>query len=135
MNMFEEALRKSYRFPSDKGGLTTEQLWQLPLKRGVPNLNDVAISLHKLLEDRAVSFVDDVDQGVTVSGFSTADMQKKLEIVKHIIAEKKREISLKTEEAEKAEVRSKLKQALADKESEAYKSMSKEEIKAALGAL
>lgn len=32
INVFERAARRAYRYPSNKGELTTEQLWQLPLQ-------------------------------------------------------------------------------------------------------
>ena len=36
MNLFEKATRKAFRFPTGKGELTIEQLWQLPLlARGI----------------------------------------------------------------------------------------------------
>ena len=36
MNLFEKATRKAFRFPTVKGEITVEQLWQLPLlARGI----------------------------------------------------------------------------------------------------
>jgi hypothetical protein len=36
MDLFETATRRNYRFPSAKGTLTVQQLWQLPLINKTP---------------------------------------------------------------------------------------------------
>ncbi len=32
MSMFEQAARKQYRYPTTRGFVTTEQLWEMPLQ-------------------------------------------------------------------------------------------------------
>lgn len=81
MNIFEQAARQKFRFPTAKGELTVEQLWELPLKStGGPNLDDIALTLDRQLsaEGNRKSFVDS-----TVKADGT--IQVKLDIVKHII--------------------------------------------------
>ena len=58
--MFEKASRLKLRFPSPKGALTVEDLWDLPLtsSTGKANLDDLARTLHQQLESQKVgSFV------------------------------------------------------------------------------
>ena len=58
--MFEKASRLKLRFPSPKGALTVEDLWDLPLtsSTGKANLDDLARQLHQSLESQKVgSFV------------------------------------------------------------------------------
>lgn len=89
--MFEQALRKKYRYESDRGFLTTEQLWDLPLEE----LDSIAQKLSRECEEKgSKSFIK---KGTALS----ADLAHKLEVVVHIINVKMREI----EEAEGAEIR------------------------------
>lgn len=58
--MFEKASRLKLRFPSPKGALTVEDLWDLPLTSatGKANLDDLARTLHQQLESQKIgSFV------------------------------------------------------------------------------
>ncbi|MBE1490809.1 hypothetical protein [Plantactinospora soyae] len=82
MTIFEKATREKFRYPSSKGLLTTEQLWELPLtaKSGF-SLDDVAKAVN--VELKAIdteSFV------ATETNPAKATLETKLEVVKHIIA-------------------------------------------------
>lgn len=92
--MFEKSTRMKDRFETSKGNLSVEDLWDLPLtSTRYPNLDDIARDLHRQLKDSAeVSFVAPARK-------ENDTLQRKFDIVKHII-----EIRL-AENAAAAEVR------------------------------
>lgn len=91
-NLFEEASRKKLRFPTERGELSVEQLWDLPLTsdRGL-SLDAIAIGINVQL--KAVSEDSFVKPQ---SNPRKAQYEMMLEIIKHIIAVKQ------TEAAERA---------------------------------
>jgi hypothetical protein len=82
LNNIIDALVGRYRFPSVSGDLTLEDLFRLNLKSKSPNtpsLNSVAIELNKrIMACGGVDFIDDSDE-ITL-------LQRKLDIVKFVIA-------------------------------------------------
>ena len=132
-NLFVTAARNAYRFPSAVGDLTAEQLWGLPLKksphtRGVrADLNGVAIEVNEQLKAVTTeSFVDDSP------GDAGRELENKLEIVKHVIATKKKERDAAEKAAETRARKQRIAEVLADKRDEKLKEMSEEELEAAL---
>lgn len=130
MNMFELATRKKLRFPSSKGELTVEQLWDLPLIAGSSVTRDVKCDL-----DTVARSVNAELRGVTEETFVSvkpdprkADLETKLEIVKHVIASKIADADAAKTAKDRAEKRRKLVDALAAKDDQALTSMSREEI-------
>lgn len=129
MNIFETAARKKYRYPSAKGELTTEQLWDLPLVVNSPtrdvkvDLDTIArgvnAELRSVAEESFIPTKPDPRQG---------DLEVKLEILKHIIGVKMKEADDRKAAAERAAKRTKLLEALASKEDQALASMSKDDI-------
>lgn len=131
MNLFEIATRKALRFPSIKGELSTEQLWQLPLtsKVGV-DLDTLAKGINKELKDtEEESFV------ATNTNPRRGDLQVKLDILKHIIAVKQADLAAATKRQTTAMERQKLQELLAKKNDQALEGLSAEEIQAKLDAL
>ncbi len=131
MNIFEQASILKLRFPSSKGELTTEQLWELPLQsKSQFDLDNVAKAVNGQL--RAVteeSFVS------TATNPAKDTLQTKLEIVKHIIAAKITEnTALRNAAARKAE-REKLVGILADKQDEQLKALTPDAIRARIAEL
>lgn len=130
-NLFEIASRKAFRFPSARGELTVEQLWDLPLQsRSNFDLDSLARSVNTAL--KAVteeSFV------ATTINHAKAELELKLELVKHVIAVKIAENKAISDRAAKADKRKKLIAALAQKEEQALGGMTKEEIEKELAAL
>ena len=131
MDIFEKASRNKFRFPSKAGELTTEQLWDLPLtsKSGV-DLNSVAVAINNELK------------GVTEESFvqitpntQANTLAVKLELVKFVIADKIESGKKAAERLERAEKRRKLLDALNEKNDDAIKQMSKEDILKELEAL
>lgn len=126
MNIFEAASRKGLTFPSDRGLLTTDQLWHLSL----PALDKVARKVNADLKGvTEESFV------ATVVNPNKVTYELQLEVAKHIIAVKLAEAEDRKTAAAKAEKRSKLIAALAAKEDEELGSKSRAELAAELEAL
>jgi hypothetical protein len=133
MNIFERASRAKLRFASDVGGLTTEQLWDLPLTSTSavrPDLDKLARATNTELKS--------LDEGSFVK--TTPDPRKvllelQLDILKHVIDAKLVAKAANEKAAETAERKHKLLSALANKEEEALSGMSKEEIEAEIAKL
>lgn len=122
---FEKAIRNKYRFNTNRGNITVEDLWDIPLTSrttGV-SLDDIAKELYKQLQNsQDTSFV------VTKSSKNTV-LEDKLELVKYII-------KVRIEEKEKAEniaakkaEKEKLLEIIAEKENDELKNMDIEELK------
>ncbi|MFI6761988.1 hypothetical protein ACIBF5_22890 [Micromonospora sp. NPDC050417] len=99
MTIFEKATRGKFRYPSAKGLLTTEQLWELPLtaKSGF-SLDDVAKAVNAELKA-----IDTESFVATETNPAKATLETKLEVVKHVIA-----IRLSEDQAAKAAAAKKL---------------------------
>jgi hypothetical protein len=82
LNIIIGALVGRYRFPSVSGDLTLEDLFCLNLRSkstNIPSLNNVAIELNKrIIACGGVDFVDDSNEIII--------LQRKLDIVKFVIA-------------------------------------------------
>ena len=118
------AIRKKYRFPSNAGYLTLEQVWDLPLthKTGL-DLDTVARTINAELKSiTEESFVE------TKVNPRKPDLEMKLAIVKDVIATKIEEQKAATERAERASKRAKLLDALAALEDRSLQSASKDEL-------
>jgi hypothetical protein len=124
MNMFEQASRQGFRFPSVRGLITTEQLWTLPLTstQGF-DLDTIAQAVNKEIKaSLGESFVNRTKDP------AQEELGVHLEILKHIIA-------VKLEEAQTARDKMKLKAelekyvgVLADKQDAALKDLPLEEV-------
>lgn len=129
-NIFEKASRQKLRFASQRGDLTVEQLWDLPLtSQNAASLDSIAVALDTEIRNTAPrSFVSTTTTGNTV-------LELKLDIVKHIIEVRIEENKRKAEQAEKAQQRKLLDDQIATKENEQLLSGSLEELKAKRAAL
>ena len=131
MDIFETASKQKIRFSSARGELTTEQLWDLPLQSKTNfDLDNVAKSANaelKALTDD--SFVATAEK----PGKEQATV--KLEIVKHVIAVRLAENEAARFAASRKAEREKLLGILGDKQDEALKSMTPEQIQARLAEL
>ena len=88
VNLFELATRKQWRFDSNKGQLTIEDLWDIPLAKGDCSLDNIAIALNASAKSSATeSFVVKPRPG-------TRELAQKLELVKHIITVRLAEVQL-----------------------------------------
>ncbi len=128
MNIFKKASEMKLRFTSNRGELTTEQLWELPLtSQTKANLNDVAITISHNIKE-VIDFV-----GNSTNTNSTETL--KLEIVKEIIADKKKAISDKADKFKRTQEIEKLEEILERKEDASTEKMSKKDIKAKIEEL
>lgn len=123
-DLFAVATRKAFRFPSVRGQLTTEDVWQLPLtsKTGF-DLDSVAravnVELKSLTEDSFVSVKENP---------AKAEVAAKLEILKTIIEVKQDEAKKAQLKVKRAEDRRKILDALAAKEDQELTSASKDDL-------
>ena len=130
-NLFITSSRKKFRFASERGDLTVENLWDLPLtsKNGF-NLNAVAIGVNAELKGLAEeSFVE------TSTNPRRKDLENMLDLIKYVIAVKQDEAKAATERVAKQDLKRKLREAIEAKEGEALQSASLEDLKAQLAAL
>lgn len=130
-DLFITASRRKFRFASERGDLTVEQLWDMPLTaRSGFDLNNVARGVNNELKGLAEeSFVE------TSTNPRRKTLEQMLEIVKTVIATKQAEAKAATETAAKAALRSKLAEAIERKKDEKLGSASIEELEAQLAAL
>lgn len=119
MSIFETAARKKFRFPSNKGELTAEQLFDLPLVQ----LDGVARTVHGELKSiTEESFID------VKPDPRRPELETKLEVVKHVIAVKVKERDDSIKAQERTAQRRKLLDAIARKDDEALTTASKEDL-------
>lgn len=133
MNAFEFASKNKLRFNTERGALTSEDLWDLPLVSAKgPSLDKVATETNEaLLALGKKSFV---------KSKSTPDPQErvlevKLEVLKHIIQAKEAEQEARANENHKREQVRRLREALAEKQEANLKSLSEEDLLAKLKEL
>jgi|TARA_R110000851_G_C12795186_1_gene536794 hypothetical protein len=128
--MFDTVTRNKIRFNTNKGMVSVEDLWDMPLQaKNNFDLDTVAkaiaADIRKNDED---SFI------ATATKSSVADVLK-LDVVKHIIAFKIAENAAKTKRVGDAARRAQLQTAIADKSEDALKNMSVAELEAEMALL
>lgn len=136
MNIFELATRQKLRFASAKGDLTTEQLWDLPLLISSPT-RDVKVDLdtlarsinHELKAQAEESFVS------TKANPLKAQLELKLEIIKHIIADRLAAAEKAKKASDNRAERERLMDVLKRKQDQELENLSPEEIQKRLDAL
>lgn len=129
-NIFEQASRMKFRFPSPLGPLATEDLWQLPLTSatGKANLNDIGKALNKQVRDTGE------ENFVPVAGQTASDTTKivALDIVKRVIEVKLAENAAKASvEATKTQ-NQRILEILAQKQDHALTEKTEDELRAML---
>lgn len=131
MNIFEQASRLKLRFSTNRGDLTVEQLWDLPLQSKTQfDLDSVAKSVYQDLKGRAEeSFV----------AASTDPMKGRLElmleILKHIIQAKQDENAAKVNKARVEQERARIAEIIDKKQDAALENETVEQLQARLAAL
>ena len=131
MNIFEQATRRAVRFESAKGDLSVEQLWDLPLQsRNQFDLDTVAKTVNRQLNAVTEESFVSVRENPAKETLSL-----KLELVKHIISVKLQEAEEARNRANKASEKEKLLRLLDEKQNEALRALTPEEIQERLKAL
>lgn len=128
------ALEQKWRFPSKRGPLTIEDLFDLPLtKNNGLNLDTVAIEINKQLQEKqgSTSFVEStVEKSSEINKLDTM-----LEIVKTIIKQRQDEHEYKLNKAALDSKRKELQRLIDQKQNEALASLSVDELQQQLDAL
>lgn len=131
MNIFEQATRRAIRFESTKGDLSVEQLWDLPLQsRNQFDLDTIAKTVNRQLNAVTEESFVSVRENPAKETLSL-----KLELVKHIISVKLQEAEEARNRANKASEKEKLLRLLDEKQNEALRALTPEEIQERLKAL
>lgn len=123
--MFEQASRAKLRFPSKRGPLTAEDLWDLPLKE----LDALAVALHKEASAQAtISFVEPVAR-------KDRDLELALAVAKRVIEVRLQEQSAAAQRTAVAAQRQRLMEALDRRQEADLNAKSPDELRAMLAAL
>lgn len=130
-NIFETATRNKLRFTSIRGELSTEQLWDVPLRASDDfNLDRIARAVSKTLKDATEeSFVTTTRTPVH------AHRVLALEVVKRVIEVKLAEEATAKKRAENKAEREKLLEILAEKQEGKLSRLSEDELKKRIAAL
>ena len=130
MSIYKQAAMSDLRFRSKRGLLSVSDLFNLPLaSKTRDNLNDIAVAVHNDIQATpTVSFVD-------LSAGADSKDQLRLEILKDVIATRQVHNQQTREAAGRNAARDKLQNILADKEDEALRNLTPEELKQRLAEL
>lgn len=129
-DIFEKATKLRLRFMTEKGVLSTEDLWSLPLtSKNSLSLNAIAVAVNKSLKaSTEESFVEEKPSEDPV-------LRLKLEVIKRIIEVKKEEAAMAATARERAERKQNLLKIIKEKEEGAMSEKSLEDLKAELEKL
>ena len=122
--MYKKAIQLGITFPSVKGNVTLQDLFDLPLK-GACSLNAIARQVSRNLKEAEGE--EDFVGGVSVE--STA-MNLQLDIVKDVIKTRLQEVEVEEAKRDSAIKKSKARQILAERKEKAMDEMTDEELEA-----
>jgi hypothetical protein len=130
--MYKFAAQNKLRFPSNRGELTIEQLFDLPLKSNSGfDLDSIARAINTSLKTIGdESFVE-----TTNNDPRKKTLENSLELVKDVIKTKQEENATRLGKIKRAEERKKILDALAAKKEQQLSQASIEELEAKLAAL
>jgi hypothetical protein len=128
--IFEQAARLKIRFETQKGLLSAEDLWDLPLTSAKgANLDDIARGLYALLRsDNNVSFVNPGQK-------SDPTAQLRFDIAKHIIDVRIAENAAAATASANHDKKQRLLGIIAEKEGQALTALSVEKLRGMVAAL
>lgn len=131
-DIYKYAAKKQLRFQSNRGELTAEQLFQLPLKsQNGCDLDTIAKKINGQLKNASEeSFVEDISDDPRKTDLTIA-----LDIVKDVIATKQSEERARLDRIRKSAERKKILDVIAAKKDEKLSQASLEELEKQLAAL
>ncbi len=125
-NLFKIAARRKTRFPSTRGDLTVEQLYDLSLPDLDTTARTINADLKNLTEGSFIEVTPDPRKGL---------LQDALDLVVEVIADKQVDAETAAKRTQKAALKRTLADALARAEAEKLGSMSIDDLKKQLAAL
>ena len=133
-SLFEQASRSKLRFESQKGLLSTEDLWDLPLSTSVGtkvSLDSIATDLYRKVQNAApISFVGDSAPSAAAAKDTLA-----FEVVKAVIDVKKAENAARVAQQARQAQKARILELLGKKEDAELEGKSREELQALLDTL
>jgi len=131
VNIFEFATRNKLLFTSVRGQLTTEQLWDVPLRsRDGFDLDEIAKAADRALKNASEeSFVEQKKSP------EKNRREIALEVVKHIISVKLSDEAAAKKRAENKAKKDRMLQILAEKQDGALSAMSEEELRKSIAEM
>lgn len=126
-DLFVVASREKYRYPY-KGYISTEDLWDLTPQALDSIYKELNAQLKKMTGEESLLAARDIDGSV-------ATLKNRIDIVKAIAMEKLNEIEARKSAAANAAKRQKIMDILADKENQALKDMSADDLRKMLEGL
>ena len=124
INIFEYAAKNAVRF-NFRGNITTEDLYKLRLDE----LDDIYKELNRTRKAQTEESL------LATRTASSTLLDVKIELVKHIVADKQHERALAEEAFERKEKKQKLLALMAEKDDAALRALSKEDLQKALAEL
>lgn len=125
MSVFEKATKKQLRFATNRGLLTTEQLWQLQLR----DLDALGMAIKKEIKESSEETLLSTAKKVNPTE------QLKLDVIVRIIEVKQKDAEAKAKRVERAAKLQQLEQLAATKENEKFNEQSLDEIKKQIAEL
>ena len=123
-NIFEVATRNKYRFPY-RGQISVEDMWDLP----VTELDKIFKTLNKQIK------TSQEESLLKTKSKEDEVLESQIEIVRHIVSIKQQEANEKLKEKERKVQRQRIMEIMADKQDEALKGKSIDELQKMLDEL
>lgn len=131
INLFAEATRRKLRFPTVRGDMDIERLWDMPLRsKDGFNLDEVAKAADEARASKAKSFVDKTKTSPTQT---RAELT--MAVVEYVIKVKLDEEEAATKQAENKKRLDRLMMALDEKQAGKLSTMSEEDLQKEIAAL
>ena len=124
MNLFEIATRKKYRFATNKGSLSVEDLWDLSSTQ----LDTIYRAMTKELREQG-------GESLMQKGGDNTVLTDKIEIIKHIFLVKQEESAARRAAEENRNKRQRIMEILEQKRDASLQSMSEEDLQKMLNDL
>lgn len=118
-NLFELATRRKFRFPTEKGPQSVEELWNLT----TPKLDSIYKTLNTELK------ASQEESLLETKSIKDQDLEDKVELIKYIVKVKLAEIDNAKRAKERKEEKQEILEIIKEKESEAKRNMSVEDLR------